>query len=907
MLAVTAINGTSQNVSINTAKLLAKNHYYQNESSETQINYTDIVFSGEYLIKNGNDTLYFIFNVANNNGFIIISADQRAYPIIGYSYVGSYSTFDQPTAFSEWMENIKQELIFIKANNIPASNSIAYKWNELKTVNSGTKAISEEPLLQTTWNQGCYYNSSCPADAAGPCDHVLVGCTATSTAQIMKYWSYPSQGTGSHSYNCPPYGTLTANFGATTYNWANMPNNIFADNSDLATLLFHCGVSVDMAYGPNASSAYDPLFALINYFNYSSNAQYIFKSNYSSTQWENLLKTEIDSLRPIWYRGDAGYYGGHAFVCDGYQNTNYFHFNWGWSGAYDGYYYLSNLNPGGGNFNNNQAAIIKIYPSIGAFAFTKPASDIGITNAILHGIVKPNGFLTTVSFEYGTTSVYGNTIAASQSPVNGNSNVLVDVNISGLLPNTIYHFRVKASNASGTFYSADMTFSTKNDIWIEQVSGTTSFLETVFFVNSNVGYVVGDGGIILKTINGGVTWNSLNSGIANDLIGVYFLNLNVGWAVGYGGKILKTTNGGTTWIIQTSGTSSNLYSVRFIDANNGWAGSDSKILKTINGGASWTSVYIGGGGSYPIYSLFFTSPSIGYAAGWYISMLYTNNGGSNWYTSTTNPNSNGLTGVHFPSTNIGFSCGANGYIYKITSNTWNLLASGTTNYLASIYFTDNNTGYTVGDGGIILKTVNGGTNWVNSLSGTGYYLSSVFFSDTYNGWAVGDNGVILHTRTGGEPCSNVTIINQPDSVIKCVGETVTFSITVSGIAPTYQWEKNEIDITGANNSSFSISNVALSDTGNYTCYISNPCSYLTSDVAKLTVNPLPGDAGAITGITTVCQGQNSVNYTVPLVADATSYLWTLPSGSSGTSMTNSITVNYGTAAGSTHLNFQDIQ
>jgi hypothetical protein len=353
--------GFGQSVSINTAKKAAKNHYLKHSNAAIKRRITDISFSGEYVVKNIADTLYYVFNIDNNKGFVIISADQRAHPIIGYSFSGAYSSTDQPPAFTEWLEHRKQELIYIKSGNLPSSNLVTREWDALNSVTPAPDTPTLGPLLQTTWSQDCYYNYMCPADTAGPCGNTVTGCVATSMAQIMRYWSFPTLGRGTHSYSHQIYGQLSANFGATRYNWSEMPNQLIMDNQYVAMLMFHCGVSVEMNYGPRGSSAQGPLLALINSFNYSPKACFLERSNYLDTAWEDIIKAEIDLSQPVWYRGDST--GGHAFVCDGYQNTNYFHFNWGWSGYFDGYFYLSALNPGTYNYTNNQWAIINIRPS----------------------------------------------------------------------------------------------------------------------------------------------------------------------------------------------------------------------------------------------------------------------------------------------------------------------------------------------------------------------------------------------------------------------------------------------------------------------------------------------------------------------------------------------------------------
>jgi hypothetical protein len=127
-----------------------------------------------------------------------------------------------------------------------------------------------------------------------------------------------------------------------------------------ATLMYHCGVSLEADYGPSASGADDPRDEMVKYFNYSSNAMLVNRSGFSTSAWINLLKSELDLRHPIWYTGSGSV--GHAFICDGYQDADYFHFNWGWGGSSDGYFYIGNLNPGWYNFNENQFALINLVP-----------------------------------------------------------------------------------------------------------------------------------------------------------------------------------------------------------------------------------------------------------------------------------------------------------------------------------------------------------------------------------------------------------------------------------------------------------------------------------------------------------------------------------------------------------------
>jgi hypothetical protein len=183
--------------------------------------------------------------------------------------------------------------------------------------------------------------------------------------QIMRYWQFPTTGKGSHSYNSNNYGTLSANFDATTYDYANMPDRLTAASHPdscvlaVATLLYHCGVAINMNYGPSASSCNSNkiVSALPNYFRYPATVRYIERGSLSLATWLNYLKGELDARAPFMY-GGSGNYGGHVWTCDGYRDDDYFHFNWGWGGQQNGYYTITNCSSYG--FNSHHAIIIGI-------------------------------------------------------------------------------------------------------------------------------------------------------------------------------------------------------------------------------------------------------------------------------------------------------------------------------------------------------------------------------------------------------------------------------------------------------------------------------------------------------------------------------------------------------------------
>ena len=320
--------------------------------------------------------LFYIFRSQDNQGFVIVAGDDLAYPILGYSALSPIDLEMEAPNLRKWLEECKKAIRYATEHQPKPVKTTLNAWKALERGDfpspRGTNAVG--PLMSTTWNQSPYYNSLCPGGS-------VTGCVATAMAQVMKYWDHPSQGTGFHSYNEDDYGTLSANFGSTSYDWASMPNDVSSSNNAVATLMYHCGVSVDMNYSPQVSGAYvvsaaSPVqhcseYAFTTYFGYDNSVQGVLRSNYTTNSWVNMLKSELDASRPILYAGFGGG-GGHAFVCDGYDNNDFFHMNWGWGGAYDGFFTVDALDPSGvgtgggsGGYNSGQQAVIGIKPPSG--------------------------------------------------------------------------------------------------------------------------------------------------------------------------------------------------------------------------------------------------------------------------------------------------------------------------------------------------------------------------------------------------------------------------------------------------------------------------------------------------------------------------------------------------------------
>ena len=330
------------------------------------------------------DVLYYIFDSYPDKGFVIVSGDDRVRPVLGYSFAGHYHLTDQPPAFQEWLNHYKEQIQYVLENDLGYTSVAREEWSAYSDLENGIPgdvAGDAGPLLSTTWKQGCYYNQYCPEDERGPCGKAYGGCVAVAIAQIMNYWEHPVacnyipeyddkinyDSDGNEIINSD-YGLIHA-INSSTYAWADMPDHLLSYSSEvhkqaISKLIYHCGVASEMNYGPNSSSAYSSKarMALVNSFQYSSSARFVSRSDYSNdADWKNMLMTELDYNRPIYYRG--GNTSSHAFVCDGYQD-DYFHFNWGWGGYCDGYFTIDNLTPSGRNYNDYQYVIKGIYPYI---------------------------------------------------------------------------------------------------------------------------------------------------------------------------------------------------------------------------------------------------------------------------------------------------------------------------------------------------------------------------------------------------------------------------------------------------------------------------------------------------------------------------------------------------------------
>lgn len=301
------------------------------------------------LVYTGQNEAFFVFNL-DNHSFVIIAGDDAYRPVIGYSNESAFDVTDIPPALKDYLDGIAERVGRLRSRgNAMATPLVAAEWNSVLTrgqLISRNGGRGTGYFCQTKWNQDYPYNYCCPDDPAGSGGHAIVGCLATAMSQLMRFWAYPSQGIGSHCYYHSDYGQICADFGNTTYDWSNMPNVLNSNSTEAeklatGTLCFHCGVTIDMGYGPDGSGgASGPIPGVMHtYFNYCDAIVQLSRNDFETETWKTMVREQFDMGWPMYYGGcqDGGC---HAFVCDGYDDYDMFHFNLGWGGSSDGWYII---------------------------------------------------------------------------------------------------------------------------------------------------------------------------------------------------------------------------------------------------------------------------------------------------------------------------------------------------------------------------------------------------------------------------------------------------------------------------------------------------------------------------------------------------------------------------------------
>lgn len=303
-----------------------------------------------------NDAAWYAFN-NEAGGWLILPGDDVAAPLLGYSETGSFNYEMLPEAMKWWLSEYAGEI------------SECAGVSREESVNDTREPIA--PMIRTVWDQNAPFNMLSPE-----IDGVKAptGCVATAMAQFMKYFNYPAKGSGTLSYSMNGM-PLSLDLEDVAFEWESMADVYREDASEaqklaVAQLMQACGYAVESLYYSYVTSASVYLWpkSLIQNFGYAPSSQLVSRIYMDYNVWESTIYDSLASGCPVLYSG-LGSSGGHAFLCDGYQQGGFFHFNWGWAGLSDGYFLLSALNPtalgtggGAGGFNSGQIALVNCRP-----------------------------------------------------------------------------------------------------------------------------------------------------------------------------------------------------------------------------------------------------------------------------------------------------------------------------------------------------------------------------------------------------------------------------------------------------------------------------------------------------------------------------------------------------------------
>lgn len=483
-------------------------NFYHERASEFIMFDTDKSFIGDVYEKEFNEKVVFYTINYTNGGWIIIAASDAVNPVIAYSYTGKYDPNFEPQNFHAWTLQYADQISDAVAQNKISDSYVKEQWeyylaDDISEIKNYKKGRSIEPLVYSTWDQGLYYNEMCPPDASGQGGHCLTGCVPTCMGQIANYFRWPNTGVGEYSYDGGAYGTLSANFGESTYNWNEMAVSLSTNSLETAEILYHFGVSCDLVYGPDGSGMYNhkAAYALRTFFKYSPETQYLYRDS-TNLNWDSVIIAHLDQKIPLYYAGwSVPNINGHAFVCDGYENDDYFHFNWGWSGSYDGYFYTGNLNPGGSNFNLAQELIINCFPDTTNYTYPNYNTSVDtmttVTGTLDDGsgpvynylnnlnagwLISPEDSIVSISLEFHIFNVSaGDTLYVHDGNSNGAPiiSALSGVNIPDIITSSgteLYlEFITNSDNTSEGWlasYSSEVSVYCSGNTFITEPSGT---------------------------------------------------------------------------------------------------------------------------------------------------------------------------------------------------------------------------------------------------------------------------------------------------------------------------------------------------------------------------------------------------------------------------------------------------
>lgn len=349
-----------------------------------------------YRTADSGQALFYVFNRGANEGFVLISADDRFPVVIGYAFEGRFDATRMPDNLKGWLRGYEREMTAVMEGRATAINATE------EAVPTRNLPTSVAPILETgvnaadpiIWDQGYPFNTLHPILESG--QQAYTGCVATAMAQIMRHYKWPASATGGYDYYDNLLGGPNTHYSGTfgtTYDWVNMPGTVSSDVTNaqvtaLSTFMRDVTFSVNMQFADFGSGTFSIYVgrALRDNFHYKHSLRYLDRALVPTPEWKALIRQELAEQRPVYYSGSDGEMG-HAFVCDGYEADGTFHFNWGWGGLSNGNFYLNLLNPGSlgtgagnGGYSTNQEIVVGIEPAYNGETGTMPDPTIALLN-----------------------------------------------------------------------------------------------------------------------------------------------------------------------------------------------------------------------------------------------------------------------------------------------------------------------------------------------------------------------------------------------------------------------------------------------------------------------------------------------------------------------------------------------
>ncbi len=296
-----------------------------------------------YVAQQNGESTFYVYNILTG-GYIVVSAnDYTKNKVLGYSLSGEFNYENLTPECKSWFDKYSERIASCSRETLSNLSKSRASISSETSTNSPKKQIQPvSPLLgQTEWGQMWPYNTLCPVISG---HNAPTGCVITAYAQIMRYYEWPLNGTGQHSYQWNNK-TLSADFSKSEYDWVGMKDSYDSNSDDrsinaVACLMRDLGVAFDADYSLSGTGASDSPEPLVSYFGYAADTGWMVGDYVSSDLFESTIIDELSNDRPVEISGFNPQQGGHAFVCDGVDENGYFHINFGWGGG-NGYFLLS--------------------------------------------------------------------------------------------------------------------------------------------------------------------------------------------------------------------------------------------------------------------------------------------------------------------------------------------------------------------------------------------------------------------------------------------------------------------------------------------------------------------------------------------------------------------------------------